>query len=215
MRLIVDDVLGSTCEPLIDFRRRTNMPALLLTDLSKIEAFRLTLENIPFCVKRMVQSVIAAYQPLFQNKGVSLTLKLEEPVSDTLFGDPNRLRQVFSNLLSNALKFVPPGGRSRPTLAVRVDGSLCGVERIVGHVQFTLRMFCGDSCLINGTDKKVCPKGSFYANIQRRKEPCNSCSLEFEVVDDGIGLAPETIPELFKAYSQDSTSRARVSGGTG
>jgi len=64
----------------------------------------------------VLQETVALYRPRFMSKGISLDLDL--PAKDTadVFGDPERLHQLFGNLLDNALKYTDNGGRVQITL---------------------------------------------------------------------------------------------------
>ncbi|MCR4509957.1 response regulator [Pseudomonas sp. 32.2.56] len=75
-----------------------------ILDLSKFEAGQLELEQIPFDLGSMVEETASL---LSQNAapGVELTCLIDPQLPNQLLGDPTRVRQIVSNLLSNALKF--------------------------------------------------------------------------------------------------------------
>ncbi len=77
-------------------------------DFSKIEAGKLELEETPFDLVKIVADVQAAFSAVAENKGVVLGLE-RAPVGDLRLGDPTRVRQIVSNLVSNALKFTSAG----------------------------------------------------------------------------------------------------------
>jgi signal transduction histidine kinase/CheY-like chemotaxis protein len=88
-------------------------------DFSKIEAGKLALEATPFDLLKVVGEVQAAFSAVADNKGLTLGLQVEgrpfdrhmahPPISDLYLGDPTRVRQIVSNLVSNALKFTQAG----------------------------------------------------------------------------------------------------------
>jgi signal transduction histidine kinase/CheY-like chemotaxis protein len=83
-------------------------------DFSKIEAGKLDLEATPFDLTKVVRDVEAAFSAVAENKGLNLAVRLEgrsgDPsISDHYLGDPTRVRQIVSNLVSNALKFTESG----------------------------------------------------------------------------------------------------------
>jgi signal transduction histidine kinase len=80
-----------------------------ILDLARVEAGKVTLETAPVAVRELVQTIVANYQPMATEKGLTLTLTLGEDVPDTLPGDTMRLTQVLNNLLHNALKFTQQG----------------------------------------------------------------------------------------------------------
>ncbi len=100
-------------------------------DVSKIEAGRLELEEITFDLRQTLQSVFELFSVQADNKGIALELSFNEEARGTFIGDPTRLKQVASNLISNALKFTPTG-------SVRVCVSAQGVNDAQADV--TLRV---------------------------------------------------------------------------
>jgi signal transduction histidine kinase/ligand-binding sensor domain-containing protein/CheY-like chemotaxis protein/HPt (histidine-containing phosphotransfer) domain-containing protein len=79
-------------------------------DYSKIEAKRVELEEIPFDPRGLVERSRAAFAHQAAAKGLSLEASVGEGVPSTLLGDPFRLAQILSNLVSNAVKFTDRGG---------------------------------------------------------------------------------------------------------
>ena len=78
-------------------------------DMSKIEAGKIELEMIPFDPVQVLNDVIALSAPRASAKGLTLETHVAPDVPSDVIGDPGRLRQVISNLVSNALKFTPVG----------------------------------------------------------------------------------------------------------
>jgi CheY-like chemotaxis protein/nitrogen-specific signal transduction histidine kinase len=92
-----------------------------LLDMSKIEAGRLEV-MIDRCAPRvLIVDALAALQPLADQKKIHMEVtSLEAPPA--VLADPVRLKQVLYNLLSNALKFTPEGGRVTVSFAVLSGG---------------------------------------------------------------------------------------------
>jgi signal transduction histidine kinase/CheY-like chemotaxis protein len=79
-------------------------------DFSKIEAGKLDLEATPFDLATIVGEVQVAFSAVAESKHLALGLQLEDvPVGELRLGDPTRVRQIVSNLVSNALKFTATG----------------------------------------------------------------------------------------------------------
>ncbi len=78
-------------------------------DFSKMEAGKLVLETIDFDLRRTVEEVADLFAERAYGKGIELAAAIDPSTPTALRGDPNRLRQVLSNLLSNALKFTSSG----------------------------------------------------------------------------------------------------------
>lgn len=79
-----------------------------ILDISKIEAGRLTIEEIPFSLRTTVFSVFKSMAYKGNNK-LSLVYDVECTAPDWLIGDPLRLKQVLTNLIGNAVKFTAEG----------------------------------------------------------------------------------------------------------
>ena len=78
-------------------------------DFSQLQAGRITLHEEDFALREALQEALANYQAAAQEKGVRLTLDVQAPDNVWVIGDRQRLVQVISNLLANALKFTPTG----------------------------------------------------------------------------------------------------------
>jgi two-component system sensor histidine kinase BarA len=80
-----------------------------ILDFSKIEAGKLTLERSPVEVRDLVDDVLSLMAPLAAEKHLELTALVYGDVPGSIVTDPLRLRQVLSNLVSNAIKFTERG----------------------------------------------------------------------------------------------------------
>ena len=106
-------------------------------DLSKIEAGRLELEEAEFDIGGVALGAHAAFSAVAAQKGVAFDLTVTRAAAGLYLGDATRVRQVLSNLISNALKFTEAGavavsvGRRRGalTLTVRDTGIGMSVEQ--------------------------------------------------------------------------------------
>jgi signal transduction histidine kinase len=69
----------------------------------------MSMRRRPILIKEVLDEVLSTLTPIARKKGVELRLDIEG-ASTELRADPERLRQVFINLVDNALKFTPNGG---------------------------------------------------------------------------------------------------------
>ena len=83
-----------------------------ILDFSKMEAGELTLEEMPFNLKRTMQNVINLVAPIASKKGLVIEYSYAPDTPENVMGDPTRLGQVVTNLVGNALKFTEKGGIS-------------------------------------------------------------------------------------------------------
>ncbi|MCX7773250.1 MAG: ATP-binding protein, partial [Clostridia bacterium] len=134
-------------------------------DFSKIEAAKIEIENISFNLYQVVEDVVWLFAPKALNSGLRIHSDIKPGVPERVFGDPNRLRQVLSNLVGNSVKFTSQGDIVLAVKASQVKG--------------------------------------------------NKVSLDFEISDTGIGMAPEVLDKLFKPFTQADSSTTRKYGGTG
>jgi PAS domain S-box-containing protein len=131
-----------------------------ILDLSKIEAGKLVLTIEPVPIHSLLSEVQQLMAIRAKQKKLSLGLRYESSLPETVQTDRTRLRQILINLVSNGIKFTEQG---------RVD---------------------------------------IIARIKGR-------TLELEVADTGIGIAPEHQAILFQPFTQADTSSTRQYGGTG
>ncbi|MCW8948764.1 MAG: ATP-binding protein [Sedimenticola sp.] len=81
-----------------------------ILDFSKIEAGKLDLESIEVNLHDLVESVVVMMAKSAERRGLDLDYKITAGVPAVVQGDPIRLRQVLTNLVSNAIKFTGQGG---------------------------------------------------------------------------------------------------------
>jgi signal transduction histidine kinase len=91
-----------------------------LLDVSRLVGGRAVFELREIDLRDSLRGVVEAVMPVAEAKGIELCLGAHPTVPVT--ADPRRLEQVFLNLLTNAVKFTPPGGR------VSIEATICGAD---------------------------------------------------------------------------------------
>lgn len=94
-----------------------------LLDLSKLESGTLAMRKSEVTVEHVVSDVMHTVTPAARKKGVNVTSTVEAGLPK-LWADPTRLRQVFLNLVDNAMKFTPNGG----TVGIGIRATTMEVE---------------------------------------------------------------------------------------
>ena len=108
-----------------------------ILDFSKIEADKLQLEAVPFSLREVLEEVTETFRSVVVQKHVELIAHARPDVPDRLIGDPLRLRQVLTNLVSNAFKFTEKG-----EVVVRVEAEPAATgepEEAVARLRVSVR----------------------------------------------------------------------------
>lgn len=79
-------------------------------DVSKIESGKIDLSEEEFHLSDLIHSIIGMIQPAVLEKHHKLTLQMNAVRNEEVVGDTMRLRQVFTNILGNSVKYTPQGG---------------------------------------------------------------------------------------------------------
>lgn len=111
-------------------------------DLSKIEAGKLVIQSLPFSLRKMLKEKTGSLRALAEKKGLRWRLHIHRDVPKLLVGDGERLGQIVTNLVSNAIKFTDRGQvtvevglksrkRGLATLHFRVSDTGAGIAESV------------------------------------------------------------------------------------
>jgi CheY-like chemotaxis protein/two-component sensor histidine kinase len=113
----LDGAFGALSEPQTKWVKKINMHSMRLNemisdilDLSKLQSGKSQMKRSPVDVGKMITSTVANLQIMAKEKKLSMTAAAM-PALPPLWGDPSRLEQVLTNLITNAIKYTPAEGR--------------------------------------------------------------------------------------------------------
>jgi len=111
------------------YRSAEGLLALLndILDFSRLESGKLQLEQREFDLRELVENVVTLFAPACEQKGISISCFVE-PAMGRYAGDPQRVRQILTNLVGNAVKFTAQG---EVTVEARTGDQPDGVHFIV------------------------------------------------------------------------------------
>ncbi|WP_297514844.1 ATP-binding protein [uncultured Caulobacter sp.] len=110
--MAMDDLTDAQRERLAVIRESGSVLLGVLNDvldLSKIEAGRLEIEDRPFDIAQLAQSIRETFAPQARTQGLAFEVAVAPEAQGLWRGDADRLRQILGNLISNALKFTLQG----------------------------------------------------------------------------------------------------------
>jgi len=96
-----------------------------MLDLSKFEAGKMNLSREQIHIGKIADRIMKQMQPQFKQKGIHTKLVLEDDLP-FIFADANKISQVFSNILSNALKFTSSNGNVQIVIGKMQDNTTAG-----------------------------------------------------------------------------------------
>ena len=82
-----------------------------ILDMSRIESGRLTLRNEEFSFQKLLEAINTMFSSQASDRGIDYQCHISGEVDDYYIGDNMKLRQVLINILGNAMKFTPEGGK--------------------------------------------------------------------------------------------------------
>ncbi len=191
-----------------------------ILDISKVEAGKLSLENIPFSIRNLIEECATLHAQQARRKQIDVITDIECDLPETFLGDPTRTRQVLNNLLSNAIKFTEQGSvriratRSNGNVRIDVIDSGIGMSKEGLHRIFspfsqadsdTTRLYGG-----TGLGLTLCRQlvermhGQILVDSEERRGTHFTVTLPLPVHDEGkTGTAAADIPQTVRESGVD------------
>jgi PAS domain S-box-containing protein len=177
-----------------------------ILDMSKIEANKLELSNISFSFEEMLSRVADIIRFRTNERKQHFVVEIDPAIPPRLFGDDQRLAQVITNLLGNAVKFTPEGGTV----------TLCA-ELLSGSDEFLLGPLehaCAE-CAGRAGYAKFPGFDGLTERTSLLPGDDDVVTLRVTISDTGIGITNEQKVHLFEQFEQAESSTTRKYGGTG
>jgi CheY-like chemotaxis protein len=102
-----------------------------ILDFSKIEAGKIDLEAVDFNLSDCMEATLKTFALRGDEKGLELLCEIGTEVPEVVRGDSGRLRQIFTNLIGNAIKFTHEGEVARKVELGACDGDTCLLHFLV------------------------------------------------------------------------------------
>lgn len=191
-----------------------------LLDVSRILAGKISLKLGPVELVGIIEAGINTLRPIAEAKGVQILSFYDERVG-LVFADTNRLQQVIWNLLSNALKFTPNGGRVEVRLGLGMGDWREGGD---GKDREDEEMEKAENLVTIQTQNRVreaYPKSLALevqpSNLKTQNFPSSSIIsyAEIQITDTGIGISQKFLPHVFERFRQADSTTTRSYGGLG
>lgn len=172
-------------------------------DMSKIESGRLALNVAPVSLPDIVENIVGIMQPQVHAKRQDFDVVVRGIRCEDVLADATRLNQVLLNLLSNAHKFTPVGGRIS-LIVEQLDDGVGAAAPVGGVAGATAGAAAGTAA---GVAAGTTAAGSVPAPGRLR--------TRFTVRDTGIGMSPAFKEKIFDSFEREDTARVRKIEGTG
>ncbi|KAE8786856.1 Sensor protein rcsC [Hordeum vulgare] len=199
-----------------------------ILDLSKVESGAMKLEATTFRPREVVKHVLQTAAASLK-KELTLEGFIGDDVPLEVIGDVLRIRQILTNLISNAVKFTHDGKVGIKLHLVDKQQAGCELENGQLHKRAhpaspvttatensaaSPRNYDKDALRCSNRED-VCQNGVVSNENFREYQEGEVVWLQCDVHDTGIGIPEKALPCLFKRYMQASTDHARKYGGTG
>jgi osomolarity two-component system, sensor histidine kinase NIK1 len=136
-----------------------------ILDISKIEAGRMTMEQVSYSVRHTVFGILKTLVVRASQNNLDLTYDMDPEIPDQLIGDSLRLRQVITNLVGNAVKFTPSkshckGHVSLSCRLIAIDENcvtleFCVSDTGIGIAKDKLNLIFDTFCQADGSTTRV------------------------------------------------------------
>lgn len=183
-----------------------------ILDVSRIIRGQLRLNVSAVNLISVMEAVLEAVRPLAEPKDIKLNTVLDTSVG-SVYGDPARLQQVVWNLLTNAIKFTPKGGRVEVRLSTYFGFSISDFGLASDGENLDSSNTDESSNLTSVLESS--DAGEPTLRHSAKSQNCKSQYAQIEVIDTGIGISAEFLPKVFERFRQADSTTTRSHNGLG
>lgn len=218
---IQEGVLPSTPETILPIQDETLRLIRLVRDLQQLnlaEAGKLPMALKPVNLRQLVERITEQFAIEFEERDLQAEILGDVP---EIIGDPDRLTQVFVNLIGNALLHTPPGGSLRLVLteADRLSEDGMVSEETAHRLRDVFRRKGEKTDKTEKPEEIKEPRETKEVNLREgSKSKGNLRSVDWvqvTVEDSGEGIPEEELEHIFDRFYRIDKARERESGGTG
>lgn len=184
-------------------------------DMSKIESGRLALNVAPVSLPDIVENIVGIMQPQVHAKRQDFDVVVRGIRCEDVLADATRLNQVLLNLLSNAHKFTPVGGRISLIVEQLDDGAGAGAAGGAADAAGTAGAPADGAAGGAAGGAAVAADGAAAGTAAGAAPAPDRVRTRFTVRDTGIGMSPAFKEKIFDSFEREDTARVRKIEGTG
>ena len=184
-------------------------------DMSKIESGRLALNVAPVSLPDIVENIVGIMQPQVHAKRQDFDVVVRGIRCEDVLADATRLNQVLLNLLSNAHKFTPVGGRISLTVEQLDDGAAAAAPGGDADAAGTAGAPADGAAGGVAAGASVAAAGAADGTAAGAVPAPGRVRTRFTVRDTGIGMSPAFKEKIFDSFEREDTARVRKIEGTG
>lgn len=200
-----------------------------ILDVSRIIRGQLRLNVSAVNLLTVMEAALEAVRPLAEPKDIQLNTVLDTSIG-SVYGDPARLQQIVWNLLTNAIKFTPKGGRVEVRLSKHFGFSISdfGVSATSTSLSTTQSNNFGFESHSENLDSSNTEESNNLKSVLENsdgREPSLKLSAksqtsksqyaQIQVIDTGIGISSEFLPKVFERFRQADSTTTRSHNGLG
>ena len=167
-------------------------------DMSRINAGKMIISQDVFSLGDLLHEIVSMVHPLIERRKQSWKLELQDIEIEQFYGDALRIKQVYANIITNAIKYTKDGGSITVTISEKVDESSCLLSFIcrdngIGMSKdFLSRIFLPFERVNNSTVSKIEGAGLGMSIVKSLVEAMSGTIA----VDSEVGVGTEVRVEI-------------------